>query len=76
MAECDDAVELGRLFAAHHGERSLEQLLLWLGIERSDPDWQARLAPFATVWASMIVAGAIGHQTVAKEQGADPTPTM
>jgi hypothetical protein len=68
-ADHDKAVELGSAYAVHHAETSLAHLLRCLGIERTSPDWQSQLAPFAPVWAAMIAAGATVQATVvAKER--------
>lgn len=66
----DDAVERAAGYAAHHSETSLQHLLRCLDIERTDPAWRARLAPFAPVWAAMIAAAAAGHATLARDRRA------
>ena len=66
-----DAMKQAPMTASEYARDSLEQLCLMLGIDRREKDWQAKLAPFAPVWAAMVRAAASDFETAVSSGAVD-----
>lgn len=64
--EAETAVRQAWKTASEYARCSRDELLLILNMDTNTPDWQAKLAPFASVWAAMIQASATDYDTAAK----------
>lgn len=69
--EAETAARQAWKTASEYARCSRDELLLMLNMDMQTPDWQAKLAPFACVWAAMIEAAAKDYDTAAKTGAVD-----
>jgi hypothetical protein len=64
--DADNAVRQAWKTTSEYARCSRDELLLMLNMDMQTPDWQAKLGPFACVWAAMIKAAAKDYDTAAR----------